>query len=374
MLSLSVYDPIVRGQAYLFDWQEQIINWSHEIRAFGGYWSAAAQQVGRLDQAEEWLEGGLGRHVEVYDETLTLIWEGFVDSVSLEVNGLSMTRGPLTSIANKVKLVYSTIDTSDGGFGSRAETAYADDTDSQALYGILYHILSSGGVSSTEAEQLRDFYLSETANPIRTTQLSLGGSGENVRMSIQLKGYSRLFDNYPFTSSTTGLQNLSTRLAAIIDDDPNSFFSSSNADLSANTIQVSAWENDDPLAWSAIKELVAMGDTSNNRYNFGVYGGRKIVYEAIPTEIEYVREIRTPGDLRTPVGLIVPPWRVLPGKWLQFSDILIGRGSTALLQDPRSMFIERVVYSTPRGLQLDGSRISTVDQRLAQLGLAGIGA
>lgn len=372
MLTLQVFTSILSGQSYLFNWQDQISSWSHEIRAFGGYWEASASQAATLEQAEEWLENGLGRHVEIYDDTLSLVWEGFVDSVGIEVAGLQMSRGPLVDIANKVKLIYSTIDTTDGGFGARAETSYAENTTSQGLYGELVKILSSGGVAQGEAEQLRDTFLAENAYPITTTRLALGGASDSVRVSISLKGYCRLFETYPFASATTGQQNLSARLSAIIDDDPNSYFSSSNADITTNTVQVGAWENDDPTAWDSLKSLVAMGDASENRYLFGVYGGRKIVYEAAPTTVEYVREIRSGGDLRTPQGLIVPPWRVSPGKWVRFTDLLIGRSSTAFRQDPRLMFIERVVYSMPRGLQLDGSRLSTVDQRLARLGLSGL--
>lgn len=373
-LTLSVYRPLVQGGEYLFDWRTSVESWQHEIRAMGGYWSAAASQADNLRRAEEWLADGLGRHVEVYDDALSQIWEGFVNSISIDVGGLNVTRGPLLNVANKVKLVYSTGDNVDGGYGGRASTAYAEDATSQAKYGIIHKILSSGGVSQTNAEQLRDTYLNQYKEPETTSRFNLSGQSD-VRLTIDLLGYVHWQTVYPFTSSTTGDGNLSTRLAAIINDDPNGLFSSANADIATNTLQVSQWEDDDPMAWDAIKSLVAMGDANESRYLYGVYNARRAVYEAAPTTYTYRREIAASGDVETIVGGTVKPWAVRPGKWILFPDFLVGRSQpTELRQDPRAMFIERVVFFMPRGLQLDGSKVSTIEQKIARLGLMGIGA
>jgi hypothetical protein len=373
-LTLSVYRPLVQGGEYLFDWRTSVSSWQHEIRALGGYWSASASQADSLTRAEEWLADGLGRHVEVHGEALNLIWEGFVNSVSIDVGGLNVTRGPLLNLANKVKLLYSTIDTGDGGFGARASTAYAEDATSQARYGVIHKILSAGGLSQANAEQIRDTYLAQNKTPETTSRFTLAGQ-DNVRLSIELLGYVHMQTIYPFASSTTGDGNLSTRLAAILDDDPNHLFSSANASIATNTVQVSQFENDDPTAWDAIKSLVAMGDANDARYLYGVYGNRRAVYEAAPNTYSYRREIAASGDIETIVGGTVKPWAVKPGRWLLFPDFLVGRSQPAdLRNDPRALFIERVVFSLPRGLQLDGSKVSTVEQKIARLGLMGIGA
>lgn len=373
-LTLSVYRPLVQGGEYLFDWRTSVESWQHEIRAMGGYWSAQATQADNLRRAEEWLADGLGRHVEVHDDALNQIWEGFVNSVSIDVGGLNVTRGPLLNVANKVKLVYSTGDNVDGGYGGRASTAYVEDATSQAKYGIIHKILSSGGVSTANAEQLRDTYLAQYKEPETTSRFNLSGQSD-VRLTIDLLGYVHWQIVYPFTSSTTGDGNLSTRLTAIINDDPNNLFSSANADIATNTLQVSQWEDDDPMAWDAIKSLVAMGDSNESRFLYGVYNARRAVYEAAPTTYTYRREIASSGDVETIVGGTVKPWAVRPGKWIIFPDFLIGRSQpTDLRQDPRAMFIERVVFSMPRGLQLDGSKVSTIEQKIARLGLMGIGA
>lgn len=372
-LTLSVYRPLVQGGEYLFDWRASVESWQHEIRAMGGYWSASASQADSLRRAEEWLADGLGRHVVVHDDALNQVWEGFVNSVSIDVGGLNVTRGPLMNVANKVKLKYSTIDTTDGGFGGRTETAYAENTASQIKFGVITKILSSGGVSQTSAEQLRDTYLAQHKDPETTSRFNLSGR-DDVRLSIELLGYVHFQMLYPFTSASTGDVNLSTRLAAILDDDPNNLFSSSNASIETNTLQVSQWEDDDPTAWDAIKSLVSMGDANDARFLYGVYSDRQAIYTAAPTEYAYRREIAASGDVETIIGGTVKPWAVKPGKWLLFPDFLVGRSQPSDLRtDPRALFIERVVFSMPRGLQLDGGKTSTVEQKIARLGLMGIG-
>jgi hypothetical protein len=53
---------------------------------------------------------------------------------------------------------------------------------------------------------------------------------------------------------------------------------------------------------------------------------------------------------------------------------MIGRvADTNIRQDPRNIFVESLAYTAPYGLILNGGKISTLSQRLAQKGLGGIG-
>jgi len=120
-----------------------------------------------------------------------------------------------------------------------------------------------------------------------------------------------------------------------------------------------------------IKDIVSAGSIAGDRYIFGVYAGRKIVYQAVPTDLEYNQRLSDPAQRITTEGqAAVFPWNVLPGNWMMFTDFLIGSTQPENLRDDqRAMFIERVAYSTPWGLQLDGGKINTIAQKLAQRGL-----
>ena len=377
-ISIQVFEPLVKGGGYLFDVTGKESGYQHTIQALGGYWSASFTIQASQNEIEDWIDGGLGRHIEVYDEGQVKIWEGFVDSVDGNLGGLSVTRGPLMDVANRVSLVYSTVDTSTSPptMGVRARTATVNDTDSQSRYGIIERVLSAGGVSSSIVEDIRDTYLAEHKEPQTSQQVNIGGSSSEASVTVNCLGYVHWLAAYTYSNTTTGTQNLSTKLQNILATDPNSIFSTDYSKITTNTLQVAAWENDDDVAWGLVKGLVAKGDASSNRYLFGIYNDRQARYEAMPTEIAYQQRLSDPEmRIETLDGQRVFPWNVLPGKWLFISDFLIGRVTASDLRfDPRALFIESVTYTAPWGLQVSGGKTDKLAQRLAQLGLSGVGS
>ena len=106
---------------------------------------------------------------------------------------------------------------------------------------------------------------------------------------------------------------------------------------------------------------------------FGVYDDRVPVYEQVPTTIEYYQKL-SEDFVTFESGLKVDPIDVLPGKWLYFTDLFIGEPEAdTLSEDIRAMFIESVKYTYPQGLVLSGGKTDSLTQKLAKLGLAGIG-
>jgi hypothetical protein len=376
-LSISVFSPLVLGadQRFLFE-LTGYDHYSHTIDAVGGWWEASFTIKDNRNRLEGWLADGLGRHIEVYNEAQNFVFEGFVNEIEANLGPLSITRGPLLDIANRARVIYSTVDTSTSPptVGVRAATAVANDTTSQGKYGIIEQVLSVGGSTQSEAEQIRDAYLAEHKDPETGQEINLS-QGDDLSVTVKIPGYIHwLF--YTYSSTTTGTQNLSAKMTAILGQDPNSIFSTNYDKITANTLQVKAYEQDNDVAWDLIKGLVAQGDASDNRYLFGVYENRQAVYEAVPTTVEYFQQLSDQERRITLAsGARVLPWNVLPGKWLFISDLLIGRTTeTTLRFDPRMVFIESVTYSTPWGLRISGGKVDTLAQKLAKFGLAGVGA
>jgi hypothetical protein len=158
--------------------------------------------------------------------------------------------------------------------------------------------------------------------------------------------------------------------------DPNSIISTDYTKITANTLSIPAWENDDPIALAYIMGLVNLGDTAYNRYTFGIYANRRAYYDVMPSTQEYIWRVNDGGEIYTQYGEIVRPWDVLPARWVHIPDFMIGRISdaTQMRDDPRYMFIESVTYTAPYSLTLTGAKVSKMPQILGQLGLAGIGA
>jgi len=356
----------------------QISDYQHTIQALGGYWSAFFTIRGNRHSADDWLQDGLGRHVEVYDHSLTKIWEGFVNKIVVNYGPLAVTRGPLLDAANSVAVAYSGIEWDEDDnpiVGTRVITAYADDTDSQAMWGIIPKILSTGGATETDAEAIRDTYLENHALPATGKEWRTDTEGE-ISVMVDCLGYVHWL-NWAYNSTDTGEDDADVKLIDVLGDTPNSAWLTYNTGhVDSNAVQVPLWEDEDNIAWSVVKNIVARGGTSQERWLFGIYGNREAFYEAAPTTLEYQQRLsqsryrieRTGGDE-------VYPWNVMPGKWLIFPDFLIGQAAELdLKDDPRAMFVEEVQYTAPWGLSLRGSTTDTTEALLAQLGLSGIGA
>jgi hypothetical protein len=206
--------------------------------------------------------------------------------------------------------------------------------------------------------------------------LSFGSSGGDVAIvSVDCLGYYHYLDRYtyedPINTNSDGFIALSTKLAAILDGDPNGLFSSGNADITTNEIEVGEGEEGDRTALTVIKDLITRGDDDDNRYIFGIFNGRQFVYEQVVDQITYQHEVTNPRQAVTTTDQVeVYPWNIVPGKWVLLSDLFTGRGEvTDLRSDPRTLFIDRVSFTAPWSVRLAGGKISTVGQRIARLGI-----
>lgn len=374
-ITVAVHNPLLRGGASRFEVARELESYRHTVSAFGGFDTAQFSYMTTLGDMEDWFEDGLGRHIVVYDETLSVVWEGFVDMVTLRFAGLETKRGPLTQLVNRLAVVYSQVDTSTDPptVGDRRRTAVTNDLDSQERWGIWPKVLSLAGVTDANALQLRDLHLGEYREPETSGRLSSESRGA-VSVSVDCRGYIHMTD-YPYRQTTvTGLIDASDKVSMILQADPNGLLGGDLTGIEANAVEVAAWENSDNLARSLLRGLAAMGNPAGGRRLFGVYEGRRALYRDMPDDWAYEMRLADPGrTIRNRVGGAVEPWSVQAGQWMMFSDLLPGRYDplTDAHVDPRQLFIESVTYTLPFGLEVNGGKASRFNTLLARLGLGG---
>lgn len=389
MLPISIYKPsiIANGSNVTYTPEGELLAdtrmegaFNFVLQANGGYWSLSLTMPEHQLDAENWIESGIGHHVVVRDEALVVIWEGFINQVSASLGGLAVTRGPLMDIATRASVVYSPLD--DGldvpAAGATTTTTVADNDASKLKYGVFEKVLSGSRVSDDNADYGRDSYLAENHRPQTSKQWSAGGAEPSV--TIECLGYIHFLKNYIYNQTATiGSVRISDitgspKLHAVLDADPNGLFSSANANLAQNYTLVAAVENQNNTAWSVVMGMVALGDASGNRFLLSVGKDRYIMYQQMPSDLEYEQRLSDPAQIITTAGgQVVEPWNVEAGKWLLFTDFLIGKTIPSdLRDDPRALFIESNTYSAPYGTQLVGAKVSTAKQILARLGIGGI--
>lgn len=377
-LTIQVSSPIWSIKSSLGFNIENYDSYNHNLLADGGYGSATIKFSATISDIEIWFADRLGFDIKVFSpDSMTEIFNGFIDKITVNLGGLASVRGPLSGISNRVNLIYSSVDTTTIPpiVGNRTVVGWEDNQDSQDKFGIMERVLSAGGIPDAIASQVRDTYLDENNLPVVSQSLTLG-TGSDVTITLTVQGYKKLFENYTYTDTTSGTRTITQRLQDVIGADPSARFSADYAFIETNTTTVLRYENDLRTAIQIIKGDVSKGDSSFNRYIWGVYSRRRFHYEQIPSEIEYYYNLRDPGGfVRNQAYNVVEPWLVLPGKWLLISDWLVGKVAqgSELKNDPRALFIENVSYTAPYGLSINGSKVRNLPQMLGQLGLSGVG-
>lgn len=374
--SISYYEPLPRGGSWLGELDVNVQDWRHNISAFGGFDAASFSLSESQVATDDWIRNGLFRPIVVYDNYLDPVWEGFVDSITINQAGLSITLGPVTAIANRVKAIYSGVDTSvyPPQIGVRKQTPTINNTVSQSEWGIWWEILGLAGVTDANADLLVDMYLTEHGHPEISSNFSFGA--EEISLTISCVGWHRSL-SYPFNhTAASGTITISDRVKQVLAANPNNWISTNVSEIASNSVPIPLYESDDQLAIEHLRGLSAMGDISNNRHLFGIYQNRQAFYGPASNEIDYVIKLSDPRrNILDIGGSVVSPWRIRPGKWIFFSDARTGLGipSSDFHRDLRMLRIEAVQFDmrTPYAVQFTGGISSKYEQRSARLGLRG---
>jgi len=354
-------------------------SYSHEIRAMGGFWKCSfdlmPNQLG-IGYLMEYLENGLGRHVNSYTTNEGPAWEGFISKLELKYPGGSIVVS-LLDMANRVWVRYLS---AEGGLLQRS--TIQNDTVVQGKFGIKEEVLAGAIISDGNvADQVAATYLADYADPGRSrinVKLSRAAAAQ-ARLKVSCIGYFRTLNWRTYNKVTAHTeQNVNLQIGDIITA-VGQFIAS--ADLATNTSQVSQEYDRDDLAGDLILGLARMADASNNRFICGVYEDRLLKYEQSQTlssegNIKYKIRIRDNESVIREVVTNRPisPAALRPNNWLRVVDILSGniRTSTDIKKDPQVTFIESVIFSEPDGLTIPGNRAIQIDNLMAKAGFGGV--
>lgn len=367
-VSVSISDPIFKagGRTGLnIPLAHRIGTYTHQTDADGGFKSAAISMPISPQEVGSWIASSLGQHVEVFGQSTIKAWEGYIDSIVINMGFVSFTRGPLVDIGNRITVRYT-----DFTVGQPANTTAQNDTDSQASYGIWHKVVNTGSVSATTADNIRNTYLQEHKLPESTTTLSAQSTEPTLTLNCQ--GYINWL-SYPYNEVTNTTYTAREKVLEVLGDSPNTIFSTTYNHIEANTLSVNRLDNDYREALNVIRDIVALGGMSDNtRRLFGVYEDRLCYLQPIPSAIGYTMRASDP-TIHDVGGKSIDPWDIRPGKWLQVVDFLPGEVSpTDLREDPRNIFIESVIYTAPYDFSINGGKTGTLTQQLSKLGLGGV--
>lgn len=349
----------------------ELTGYQHKLSAFLGPSSCSISFMATPHDVDTWAIDGLGRTVYATDHYQVGIWEGFVNEIFLNRGGVQIKIGPLLEIGNRIRAVYEEIDpaTMPPTSLGRTETTIAEDGRSQVRYGILEQVISVGQVETTVAEQLRDAHLKNRKSAKSSLTLNLDENSE-PKIELSCLGIGDLLDAYIYENlAGSGTQTLSDRIKDILAADPNGLFLIKR--VQENLFAVQEWESDYPTGLACLKELVAVGDASDNRWILYVRPGREIVYRPIGDQVDYFWSA-TQNRMTNRAGNEIMPWSVEAGRWLRINDFLIGTTTPDdIFEDVQAVFLETVNFTAPNQITFEGGYVNTLAQWLAKFGLGG---
>lgn len=372
-INILVYESVLNGESYLQDLTARG-TWGHQSRAMGGYWSGTFSKNSNKKEAEEWIENGLDRTIIVYSSSGVIVWDGFVNKITVQIGDISYSIGPITEIANQVSITYKILDTSYNPprEGANTISAAVDNTSSQAIYGIWPKVLNGGTTTTVDAEQGRDTYLQLHSFPL--VDPPPFSPSDQITLNIECLGHVHKL-LYPYTQEiNSGTTDASQKIEDILAADPNSIISTDYGLISTNTLQVNEFEDKRINAIDLINSVVNLGDSSDNRWTWGVFADKEVQYNITPSDLKYVKHISDPSSIIYDIsGSIIRPHEIVPGNWISYQDMFPGRSpADTLIEDIRASFIESVSFRSPDFVSIEGTRTGTLKQRLNRLGLGSI--
>lgn len=349
-------------------------NYSHTISAQLGFDSCEIIYVSNVpDRFQDLYKSLLGLDVTCYSPDGIVTWNGFVNEIEVYHHNKIVRVGPLSSIVNKIKVSYTSVRYDVIGIGgTNEETDWASNEYSQELYGTYEEVLSIGETYSQIAEQYRDKFLaSGQAFPAVMEEPDFSKS--TPQLIVRCSGYATLLSTYHWGCEEPTTSQLDARLKILLEASPNPVFSTNYSYVEENSLTIPCENADINKASTLIENIIGLGDSSYNLWVFGIYEHQQAVYKAVDKNpaLTYLTN-NGQGLIYDNNSIQIPPYLIRPGQYMQIIDIGSSHNQAypiAVLSAPSIIYIESVTFSYPNDLTISSTRVSTLDQFLAQNGL-----
>lgn len=377
-LRINVYDRSLTttpGGVVCDDLGWRAASYEHSSTATFGYESMTVTFGGTVDEAALWMDRLLCP-VNVSSQDANTVWEGYISQVAYSVGGRSRSVG-LDAVANRVTVRYQTY------LGTPGVTASASDTTSQGLYGVKDAVQSIGITDLTSANALRAAYLAAYAYPRQqpSSTLSLGsgeGDGAGVQITLTCAGWYATLAFVTLVRADTSTEAATTQIATLISGSSPGIaaindFLSATGDISGTGTTTPRSIAADTTYRAAIEARLALGDTSNQRFAWGVYTDRILTVKqwagATPATVGYRARYST-GVIETGGGARVDYWDVRPDAIVVEADLLSVATPTTAADASDRFYLERVTFAAGAdgiSLTMEPEASSGLEARIARM-------
>jgi len=225
---------------------------------------------------------------------------------------------------------------------TKAETTWYTDSDSIATYGRIEDTLLEPERTDAEAIGKAQTELANRAYPrsVPPRKMSTGPIRRDESLAIQFCGYVFTL-NWMQIRTTNGEHEADTHITSLVNE--SEFITPGEIDTNAMLCMVDVTYP--TRLWDKIKDIVKAGDGSYNRWQGGVYAGRRFDYSQTSQAVTYHYN---GGQLLNANYSPVAPWEARPALTC-IDNMPTGPGEVTgdATDDPRNVFLEGVEFIAP---------------------------
>ncbi len=353
---LHVYDKPALSNNFLKRYRTY--NYTHKIRAVGGFDTASCELALSGKEAELFLEQYVGNRVAIYvDNPAEPIWEGLITRISFQEGTVTFTNS-LDSFYNRIGMIYQNPNAAPPQVTT---TAYIDALASQAIYGIKETLLNlnvDANASNVRRDAIRALKLATHGWPITSSVFNSEGRQGLVR--VEMQGFYKTLDWDHYATGGGAVLAANTIVTNVMQANINgtTFFDDTDTSgISANaSFSIVSVSQTGMSRWQYLQTIQEAGD-GVHRWILGISptdpntGTRRFYYrqadENVASAIKYtVRQKDGLGIIRNVYGQRVDPWRVTPDGRIRLNDALVGWDLQG--DDPRISYLSSISYNAER--------------------------
>jgi hypothetical protein len=338
-------NPVKRWEQFAQTFSaEQVQKVRFEHRDIGGDWSAEFRVHPRLVTralADDFLNNGLGRQVEIFNERGVRDWIGYINSVDYQQAGIEVMSS-LDDMANQLWVRH------DAGAGVVRGGTYSDSL-SQARYGTKVRVLIAGQAPTASANLYAQKDLKWIAWPVASVRAINPEAKKSQQPSLTVKcfGYWHTLGwRVHNQTAVGGTANAST----VVDDalDVAEFMRTQT--IETNTFSVNRTYDSDRYAMEVLTSLVEVGNAASDRMVAGITGERNFYYRSAASvmgPVKYMVGMFDPrGRIYDSSGTVIAPNELRPDNWIKVEGMQLPRGVVYdnHIEDPSTTYIVGMIY------------------------------
>lgn len=368
--------PTARPLAQYGDLGARLTRYEHSSVATCGFESATVTLITDVDEALALLDE-CGASTVITGPDATTVFEGVLVTVDVRIGQRSRSKS-LEAVANRVRCRYTTV------LGTPAVTTTASDATSVARYGTKDGVVTVNQTNSAAALVTRNRYLGQFAYPLAqpATTLATGDGGAGgAEVVLTFAGWYETLGWVMLERADTASEATTTQVGTLIGSGAfgiaatNPFLSTSTANIATTGTTAPRTIAADTTFRQAIESRLVLGDTSDERFAWGVYEGRSLRVRqwagANPSNIGYRLRLGA-FEVRNGQGGLVAPWDVRPDAMAEDTDLLEAVVSGGATDSGARFYIERVRFAMDgqsMTLTLEPAATTSLDARIARLSM-----